>query len=420
MQVVQDPIVPPFIDQFQRVESYAEIEEIMRSPYFTQGGAPERRVFFDDTLIFASGRDHAVQKQTFQRLMSREALAYYELRLLQPVIDRVIGELATGRGTDGLVRTDVVPLVRTMLHQISAAVTGVDGVDTPDRTARFQGLVTRLGEATSGQFATGDRTQVLADGRAALQSLVEEFLRPALDRRIALVAQHRSGELEKDALPRDVLTSMCLADDLSRPDDGEKIPFVWRQCALFLTASITTTTHTLPHVIIHLDEWIAEHPEDRTKLTDPEFLGLATTESLRLHQTSPVKFRTAASDLTTSTGRTVRAGEMVALFAPPANLDPARFGDDARYFNPYRDLPAGVSPYGLTFGSGVHMCLGRNLVTGIKGQGDDKYGTLGTMVRIVRTLFSLGAELDPERPPRRTTASYHDAFESVPVVLRRL
>ena len=420
MKPVRDPAVPPFVNQFQRVDSYAEINEIMRSPDFHQGGAPERRTFFDGTLIFAEGKDHSDQKQQFANIMSRQALAYYELNLLQPVIDKVIEELKVSRGQDGLVHADVVALVKIMLNRISAAVTGVDGVDTPERTERFKDLVIKLGEATAGQFTTLDKDLVVQEGKEALQSLVDGFLQPSLDRRIELVKKFKAGEVEKEDLPRDMLTTLCLHDDLSRPDDDQKIPYVWRQCSLFLTAAIQTTTHTLPHVIVHLEEWFSEHPEDREKATDPEFVRKAAAESLRLHQTSPVKFRIAAKDVNLSTGRRVAEGEMVALFAPPANLEQELFGEDARYFNPYREAPKGIAPWGLTFGSGVHSCLGQNLVTGIRGKSDEKFGTHGTMVRIVKTLYDLGAELDPENPPRRMSVSYHDTFESVPIILRHL
>ena len=42
------------------------------------------------------------------------------------------------------------------------------------------------------------------------------------------------------------------------------------------------------------------------------------------------------------------------------------------------------------------------------------------MVRIVKTLYDLGAELDLENPPKRISVSYHDTFESVPIILRHL
>jgi cytochrome P450 len=77
----------------------------------------------------------------------------------------------------------------------------------------------------------------------------------------------------------------------------------------------------LPDVIVHLDDWITEHPHDKSKLKDSEFLRRAVGESMRLHQTSPVRFRIAERDVTLSTGRKVKAGEMLALYAPPPNLE---------------------------------------------------------------------------------------------------
>lgn len=98
------------------------------------------------------------------------------------------------------------------------------------------------------------------------------------------------------------------------------------------------------HVLFHIDEWVREHPEDRARLTDSDFLHRASAEAFRLHQTTPARFRAAVRDVTLSTGRKVRAGEMVALHAPVANTSESVFGDDARYFNPWRETPAGYSP----------------------------------------------------------------------------
>jgi cytochrome P450 len=418
MQRVCDPAVPEFVERLQRIDTYSEIEEIMKSPDFMMAGAEERTVFLEDTLIMAEGQRHSELKQLFAPLMSRQALAYYELRVVEPVIQDAIAEMEIRRGFDGIVQTDVVPLIHAALTRISALVTGVDGVDTPEPTERFRTLVLILSAATTGSFSTKPQAEMIRAGKEAMAALVDEYLQVSLDRRIDLVRRHRSGEIEKDSLPRDMLTSLCLQDDLSRPDDKDKIPYVWRQCALFLTGSIKTTSHSLPHVFVHLDEWMREHPEDKDKLIDPEFLHRAAAESFRLHQTSPARFRAAVRDVTLSTGRKVAEGEMVALHAPPANVQTEVFGEDARYFNPWRKTPQGMQPWGMTFGLGVHSCLGRNLVTGIMNRGDDKHGTHGTAVRIMMALYGLGAELDPNNPPTRLKESMHDTYESVPVILR--
>jgi cytochrome P450 len=419
MQPVVDPIVPEFVAQLQRIDSYAEIEEVMKSPDFIMAGAQERTVFLEGTLIMSEGQRHSELKQLFAPLFSRQAVAYYELHLVEPVIREVIAELQTRPVMDGLARIDVVPLVHASLTRIAARVTGADGVETPARTDRFRELVLVLSAATTGSFSTRPQADMIDAGKAALTALVEEYLRASLERRVELVRRHRAGEVDKEDLPRDMLTSLCLQDDLSHPDDSEKIPYVWRQCALFLTASIKTTSHSLPHVFVHLDEWLREHPEDRAKLTDPEFLHRVAAESFRLHQTSPARFRAAVQDVTLSTGRKVAKGEMVALHAPPANVQTEVFGADARYFNPWRATPKGMQPWGMTFGLGVHSCLGRNLVTGIMNRGDDKHGTHGTAVRIMLALYGLGGELDPDNPPKRPFDSLHDTFESVPMVMHR-
>lgn len=420
MRPVMDPEVPDFVGKLQRIDTYSEIEEVMKSPDFVMAGAEERTIFLEDTLIMSEGQRHSELKQLFAPLMSRQAMAYYELHLVEPVIRTAIAEMQSKRGPDGLVRTDAVPLIKAVLTRISALVTGVDGVDTPERTDRFRELVLTLSTATTGSFSTRPVDEVIREGREAMQALVDEFLSASLARRVALVRSHRAGELEADALPRDMLTALCLQDDLSRADDDRKIPYVWRQCALFLTGSIKTTSHSLPHVFVHIDEWLHEHPEDRDKLDDPEFLHRAAAESFRLHQTTPARFRSAARDVVLSTGRSVAAGEMVALHAPPANVETVVFGPDARYFNPWRETPREKQAWGMTFGLGVHSCIGRNLVTGIQNKGDEKHGTHGTAVRVMLALYELGGELDPAAPPLRPTASLHDTYEAVPMILRKL
>jgi cytochrome P450 len=418
MEAVQDPPVPDFVKNLQRIDTYDEIAEIMTSTDFVMAGAEERYIFLEDTLIMSEGQRHSELKQLFAPLMSRQAVAYYELHLVEPVIRSVIEEMKSRPDADGNVRLDAVELIHAALTRISAQVTGIDNVDTPERTERFRKLVLILSDGTTGSFSRRPVEEMIRKGREATDALVNEFMQASLDRRIELARKHRAGEIEMTELPRDMLMSLCLKDDLSRPDDGEKISYVWRQCALFLTASIKTTSHSLPHVFFHVDEWIKAHPEERVKLTDVEFLHKAAAESFRLHQTTPARFRSATRDVTLSTGRKVAQGEMVALHAPPANVQTEVFGEDGRYFNPYREVPKGMQPWGMTFGLGVHSCIGRNLVTGIQNKGDDKHGTHGTAVRIMKALYDLGGELDARNPPHRPPDTLHDHFETMPMILR--
>ena len=51
MQPVMDPAVPDFVNKLQRIDTYDEIEEIMKSQDFVMAGADERFIFLEDTLI---------------------------------------------------------------------------------------------------------------------------------------------------------------------------------------------------------------------------------------------------------------------------------------------------------------------------------------------------------------------------------
>ena len=42
------------------------------------------------------------------------------------------------------------------------------------------------------------------------------------------------------------------------------------------------------------------------------------------------------------------------------------------------------------------------------------------MIKILKAIYTAGATLDPENPPQRMTSSFHDAFASVPLILRGL
>ena len=74
-------------------------------------------------------------------------------------------------------------------------------------------------------------------------------------------------------------------------------------------------------------------------------------ELLRLYAPNQGFARTATRDVELR-GRTIRAGERVALVLPSANRDPELF-DDTESFRPGRDASAH-----LAFGHGPHTCPG--------------------------------------------------------------
>ncbi|MBD3915074.1 cytochrome P450 [Nocardioides hwasunensis] len=405
---------PPY-EGLQRFDDYADVDEILRSAQFRQGSHGESLVFFGDSLLLTDGEDHLTRRRLASTLFSRAALQVYETEALLPVISRLMLDLEDSRGADGIIRADFVPLARAMLTRITALVVGVDDVDTPENTEIFQSYVAKLGVAASVEWSLRDHDEVVAEGVEAKTAIIEEFLRPSMAKRQELATRLERGELQREDLPTDLLTMLAVhADQFSGLDDD----YVWREAILALVAASQTTTHALPHVLMHLEKWFETHPEDRERVQESEFVRRAVTESLRLHQPAPALTRIATSDVQLRSGRTIADGEQVALFFTSANRDVAKFGGEAEEFDLSRDLPTGTQPWGLNFGSGIHMCLGRPLVTGQPNKADESQSTEGTMVKIVKAVYRAGFTFDPDNPPQRQTHSVHDTFESMPILLR--
>ncbi|RTL67619.1 MAG: cytochrome P450 [Pseudonocardiaceae bacterium] len=406
---------PPHIATMTHISDFREIDEILRSKDFRQGSHTESRPLFADSLLLLDGPGHRERRRLENPLFDRTALMYYDHEALNPVVEKMVRDCLDEAGDDGTVTVDLVPLVRAMLHRIAATTTGIDGVDTPEATERFRRFLEDLGAAATVEWSTKDHDEVLAHGLARRAEFVEEFFGPSVERRKKIVEDFHAGRIERDDVPVDLLTLLYLHWDDAWDDE-----FPLREATLFLVAATQTTTHTLPHVIVHMEEWLASHPEDVEKKSDPDFLRLMVNESLRLHQPAPTLLRYATAAVTLASGREVAEGERVALLFTPANRDPGVFGDDAGRFNPYRGTPevSGVRPWGLTFGGGAHVCVGRPLVTGLAKR-DGQAPTEGTMMRILRALYAADVRLDPSSPPVAAASSSHDMYDSMPVVLTR-
>jgi hypothetical protein len=96
------------------------------------------------------------------------------------------------------------------------------------------------------------------------------------------------------------------------------------------------------------------------------------------------------------------------------------FGADAGEFNPFRERPPRISPAGLSFGGGMHVCLGMNLVAGTilrPGQEPDPDNhQFGTITLIIAELLQRGMQPHPQRRPEKIEASERDVWKVYPVV----
>jgi cytochrome P450 len=100
---------------------------------------------------------------------------------------------------------------------------------------------------------------------------------------------------------------------------------------------------------------LAEHPDQRRDMVDdPGLVPAAVEEILRFEPTGPHLARWVARDYTNH-GRTVPAGSAMLLLVGSANRDPRRH-ENPDSFDIHR-----ADPSHLTFGFGLHYCLGANL-----------------------------------------------------------
>jgi cytochrome P450 len=123
--------------------------------------------------------------------------------------------------------------------------------------------------------------------------------------------------------------------------------------AALLFAGQDTTRNQLGTAVAQF----ARHPEQWAALGErPELAGNAVTEVLRTTPAVTGTTRLATCDIEVD-GTVIPSGTIVSLDAWAGNTDPAVYGPDAADFDITADRP--VPP--LTFGAGIHYCLGANL-----------------------------------------------------------
>jgi cytochrome P450 len=112
---------------------------------------------------------------------------------------------------------------------------------------------------------------------------------------------------------------------------------------------------TTGRLIGWLAKVLAEHPEQRRQVyEDRSLLNSVVDETLRFEPTGPHVARYVARDFDCY-GTTVPAGSAMLLLFGAANRDPARFENPDTF-----DIHRGNISH-LTFGKGLHYCLGANL-----------------------------------------------------------
>jgi cytochrome P450 len=144
--------------------------------------------------------------------------------------------------------------------------------------------------------------------------------------------------------PTDDLASALVSSDL---DDEE--------CTRFALLLYTAGTETVSKLLGNAAVLLAGHPEQRADMAArPEIIPNAVEEVLRYEPPSPVNGRWTTRDVVLH-GTTIPAGSKVLLLTGSAGRDERAFDDPDR-FDVNRQMQ-----HHLTFGYGIHFCLGAAL-----------------------------------------------------------
>jgi cytochrome P450 len=148
---------------------------------------------------------------------------------------------------------------------------------------------------------------------------------------------------------RDDIISYLVHNEIDgkRLDDTELMGLI----VSILSGGMLTTTDAIGNALVYLQE----HPEDRDRLIqDRALIPTAVEELLRYEAPVMGLCRTATRDVEVG-GRQIAEGEKVLLLWASANRDPDEFPD------PDRCIIDRTPNRHVSFGVGIHRCLGSNL-----------------------------------------------------------
>jgi cytochrome P450 len=194
-----------------------------------------------------------------------------------------------------------------------------------------------------------------------------------------------------------------------------------REVAFFYLAASHTSVHTLVHATNELFNWCKRQGKTPAEVVaDAHQLQRFVLESVRLHPSSPEAWRRAEAEITLADGRVVPEGDKVVVDLQTANRDTSVFGEDAAEFNPLRAVQGRISPAGMSFGGGMHVCLGMNLVAGtVLRDGESPKPDnhqFGTITLIIKELIERGMRPNPDQAPQKIEASERDVWAIYPVL----
>jgi cytochrome P450 len=280
-------------------------------------------------MLFADPPDHTRLRRLASRAFTPRSVEALRPRVVA-LVDGLLDRFGDGHDGDGHGGDGTVDVVEALAFPLPVSVIGeLLGVPAEDRP-RFRPLV----RSVTAILELAISPEALDEATAASEELEAYFA--------GLIAERR-------AHPRDDLMTRLIQAE----DEGERLSEyeLISTSILLFAAGFETTTHLIGNGLLAL----VRNPDQLERLrADRSLLRTAVDELLRYDSPVQITARTAYEDIPLGDDR-IAAGSTVLALLGAANRDPARFHDPDRL-----DVGRSEAPP-LSFGSGIHHCLGAAL-----------------------------------------------------------
>lgn len=392
------------------ITGYSDASSILHSKAFREVTFKGLVPLIGHTIVTVEGVGHRERRVVEGRLFATSVLQSYESSVVPQIIEETLQPvLEKGAGC-------LVQISRAVASRIAARVIGLDGLDDPTNLTDVTDYISALVGGPQVKLSNGE-TMLRREARNLLR---ERFINSAIDRRRNLVNQYKTGKLEREQLPFDLITLLLLQSPFeqdTKRDKGWEVRQIAAEASFYAVAAADTTATLVPRMMHELWRYVALFPHRVEFFANKTFLRDAAAEALRLHPVVPTIFRQTTQKVEIAE-HLFEEGQVAGLYIARANRDEEIFGPNATHFDPLRKVPPKIRRAGLSFGGGSHLCLGRELALGAPQIGTTTEIELcGEAALLAHALFRHQAHPDPAHPVKEPTEYERDVFEHYPILL---
>jgi cytochrome P450 len=366
-------------------------------------------ILMDKVLVNLHGKEHQMRRKVEAKILRPNFYRWYETEVFKKTLDETI----TPYLKEG--KADLVDLSYRILLNLTADFSGIDRPDkSVAETERILSMLRTFGKAATLGQAKGDKDAISNEINDSIEAFNREFYKPSKQKRIEYLNRFKLGEISESDVPKDVLTELLKNQGkLGLSDD-----IILKETAFYLLAGAFTSIHTLTHAMHELFERVKDPTQENRLMNEPIYLQRCIHESMRLHPSSPTAMRRPTCPYQTNDGKTLNNSDTLVINLMEANRDVSVFGLDAKEHNPERNLPSGVPPYGLSFGKGMHACIGVNLAAGIipKEDTDPLTHQYGIITLTAKKLLEYGAVPNKNKPGVVDRSTVRNNWSSYPIL----